>query len=487
MLDHPSSEIESAAGGSIGNELRLVAQALFSRLWLIAGTTLFCILLGIGYLWVAEVKYMSTAEILIDPRSKQLLERQVAPTGLGSSALGADTILLDSQIEVIRSSLVLDKVIEKNGLMDDADYGKSSPDSNGSVVGKLIRWVLRGPQSMTIPDEAPLDRALRKLNESLRVDRKNNTYVVSISVSSPNRFKAAEVANSISSIYVDESNDSANAVAIEASDALSERLQKLQLEATEADRKVEEYRAQAGLSDSPGNPLIEQQLKELTTLLTAAKVATQEEETRWREIEAANPSDLRQLSNFTKLQSPLLSDLVLQLTAAQSREEAVRAVYLPKHPLAKAAVKQRNVVEKAISTEFRGIKTRQRALFDAAFGKEQEIEAKVQELEGKSSSLRMASLKLNELITEATGRNQLLTTFKNGARQAEEQVGLPGQHHPHHYKGDTCFTAGFTQSNAVNCRQQRHWGIAWARNGVADAPPQRHAAPESAGLHGTMG
>jgi uncharacterized protein involved in exopolysaccharide biosynthesis len=425
VLNDHSSQFEAADRTAIGQELRLAARALTSRFWLIAGTTLATTLLGIAYLWTAEVQYTSTSEILIDPRSKQLLERQIAPTGLGSSSLGPDTILLDSQIEVIRSSLVLDKVIEKNGLLQDAEYGSASTVSSQSVAGDIARWILRGPQSTTIPNEVPLDKALRKLNENLRVSRKNNTYVVAISVNSSDRFKAADVANSISAIYVDESNASANAVAVEASSALSERLQKLQKEAAGADRKVEEYRTKTGLTESSANALVEQQLKELTSILTNAKIATQEEEAKWREIEPVKPTDLRRLPSITKEISPQLSDLMAQLTAAQSREESVKAVYLPRHPLLKSAVKQRAVVERAISTEISGIKSRQRALFEAAVNKELEIEAKVTALETKSSELRMASLQLNELIAEATLRNEVLASFKNGARQAEEQIGLP--------------------------------------------------------------
>ncbi len=403
----------------------MAIRALTSRFGLILGTTLCCILLGVSYLWIAEVQYTSTSEILIDPRSKQLLERQVAPTGLGSSALGPDTILLDSQIEVIKSSLVLDKVVEKNGLLQDSEYGAATTDSRRSALSEAARWILRGPQASSIPNEAALDKALRKLNENLRISRKNNTYVVAISVNSTDRFKAADIANSISSIYVDESNASANAVAVEASSALSERLQKLQKDAADADRKVEEYRTQTGLTETSANSLVEQQLKELTSILTNAKVATQEEEAKWREIEPVRPTDLQRLPSITKELSPQLSELLMQLTAAQSREEAVKAVYLPKHPLLKAAVKQRNVVERAISTEISGIKSRQRGLFEAAVGKELELEAKLRALEAKSTELRMASLQLNELAADAALRNDVLNSFKNGARQAEEQIGLP--------------------------------------------------------------
>ncbi len=420
-----ASQFEPTTDLSLGNELRLVTRAITSRMKLIAAVAALAALLGIAYLWSAELQYSSTAEILIDPRSKQLLERQVAPTGLGSSSLGPDTILLDSQIEVIHSSLVLDKVIEKHRLFDDPNYGKTAPKSNMSPIRDTIRWLLRGPQSVSIPDEVPQDRALRMLKQSLRVERKNSTYVVAITVRSNDRFKAAEIANSISSTYVDESNAAANAVTTEASKSLTERLQKLQKEAADADRKVEEYRARTGLTGDVGNDLVEQQLKELTTLLTTAKVAVQEEESLWQEVSQLSSNDINQISNAARLQPQVLTELLQQLTSAESREVAVKAVYLPKHPLAQAAAKQRAIIAKAISAEIKGIKKRQRAKLDSALREQSEIESKLKDLEAQSTELRMASLELNKLVADSVSRKDLLNTFENSARQAEEQVGLP--------------------------------------------------------------
>ena len=409
----------------VGAELRLIALALFSRFKLIAFVVCISVLLCIAFLWASDVEYKSTAEILIDPRPKQLLEREVAPTGLGSSSLGPDTLLLDSQIEVIQSPSVLDKVIELHGLAGDPQYGKAQAGDVKSSIKSLVRWISRGPQSEMVPDEGPRDRALRMLMEGLRVERKGNTYVVAISMRSTDRFKAAEIANSISSIYVNESNSASSTVAQEAATSLTQRLEKLQREATAANQKVEEYRKQNGLTGSPDNLVVEQQLRELNTLLTSARAATKEEEALWKEVEAVSSSQPAQLSAISKLESPLLSQLRLQLAAAVADEQAQSARFLPKHPLAQAAMLGRKAIEKVVAAEIQGIIIRQKVKYDAALRKERDIESKVKDLESKSTQLRMASVELNELIADAKMRQDMLGSFMNRARLAVEQVGLP--------------------------------------------------------------
>ncbi len=422
ILDRVGSPTD---GASLGNEIRLVARALFSRIFLIIGTTLVALLLCVMFLWLTEPLFGSTAEILIDPRSKQLLDREVAPTGLGSSSLGPDTLLLDSQIEVIQSLSVLEKVIAKHALADDPEFGKSSPNGLTASVANALRWIVRGPQAADMPEETPFDRALRKLQGGLRVDRKGNTYVVAITVRSPDRFKAAAIANSISEIYVNEANGASNVLAGEAASSLSQRLQKLQQEATEADRAVEEYRAQNGLMGTPDVLIIEQQLKDSNSLLTTARAATKDEAARWNAAKAAGFSDLRQPNGGSTLQSPVLAQLLPQLAAVLAQQAEQSSTLLPGHPLAKATRERRQTLERLVAAEIRQIVTRQKVSYDIALRRERDVEAQVNSLEAKAAQLRLAAVKLNQLIADAGMRQTIVRSFMSRAKQAEEQVGLP--------------------------------------------------------------
>jgi uncharacterized protein involved in exopolysaccharide biosynthesis len=418
-------EVNPLGHPSIGEELRVVARALISRSALIAGTVFASLLLCVGYLWIAEPQYASTAQILIDPRSKQLLEREVAPTGLGSSSLGPDTLLLDSQIEVIRSQSVMDEVIGLHKLADDPEFGKAASDGASALLAKIAGWVVRGPHQASLPQETPHDQALRKLLAALRVERVNNTYVVAITVRSTDRFKAAAIANSISSTYVNESNNASKVLAEEAAVSLSQPLEKLQREANQSDRKIEQFRAHNGLSGTPEMLVVEQQLKEVSTLLTAAKTATQEEKARWREGEAVSRSGARHLNNVSALQSPLLTQLLIQLNTELAGEAEQDASLLPLHPQAKAMVQKREALERAATAEVREIVARLKSNYELARRNEHEIETRFNALETKLAQSRMAGIKLNEMTAEAATQEELVRSFMNRAKQAAQQVGLP--------------------------------------------------------------
>ena len=363
---NPRNSASQFGASPLGEEFRLVALAIGRRIWLVFSVIGLFVFLCIAYIWMSEVQYSATSEILIDPRSKKLVEREVAPTGLGSSSLGGDTLMLDSQIEVIRSLSVLEQVIRKNNLLSDPEFGGGDQGNGRSVVRGVVRWLVRGPQALHLPDETAFDRALRKLQSKLRVERKSNTYVVGISVQSRDRFKAARIANSISSIYVNESNVAANSVAQEAAKSLGLRLKKLQNEATAAGRRVEDYRAQSGLTRTPDMLLIEQQLKELNTQLSAARAASKEQRARWREVRAAARSSKRRGGLASRLNSPLLTQLTLQLTLAKARETEQSAFLLPNHPLVRSVGQRRRAIERAIATEVSEIVARQKINYDVA-------------------------------------------------------------------------------------------------------------------------
>uniref|UniRef100_UPI001954116A Wzz/FepE/Etk N-terminal domain-containing protein n=1 Tax=Klebsiella aerogenes TaxID=548 RepID=UPI001954116A len=76
------------------------------KLW-IAGTICLFMAAALTFLVLATPLYLSKTQLLIDPRAKRVLQTEVVPTGLGSSSQGDDTLLVDSQVEIIGSDAVL--------------------------------------------------------------------------------------------------------------------------------------------------------------------------------------------------------------------------------------------------------------------------------------------------------------------------------------------------------------------------------------------
>ena len=88
--------VESDFGAAVGADLRRLTGIFWKGAPLILACGALATLLAVAFVWLTPPLYNARAELLIDPRQKRTIENEVSPTGLGSSAVGADTLLLDS-------------------------------------------------------------------------------------------------------------------------------------------------------------------------------------------------------------------------------------------------------------------------------------------------------------------------------------------------------------------------------------------------------
>src|SRR5262249_45484227 len=101
----------------------------FDRLWLllrwrarlIAGVVLMTVLLAGSALMVLPASYRGTTIVLVDPRQPRVTNSEAVMTGIG-----ADAAAVESQVEIIESSALARKVIDRLNLADDPDFASTS-------------------------------------------------------------------------------------------------------------------------------------------------------------------------------------------------------------------------------------------------------------------------------------------------------------------------------------------------------------------------
>ncbi|MEQ1616638.1 MAG: Wzz/FepE/Etk N-terminal domain-containing protein, partial [Hyphomicrobiaceae bacterium] len=109
----PTTNVEAP---SLVAEIRTAFKAIAKRWWWVVIATTVALAAALLFLMLTTPRYVATAQILIDPRAKRIVEGAVVPGGYGSSAAGADTLLVDSQVELIQSTAVLKKIVEAEQL-----------------------------------------------------------------------------------------------------------------------------------------------------------------------------------------------------------------------------------------------------------------------------------------------------------------------------------------------------------------------------------
>src|SRR6478735_4428339 len=109
-----------------------------ATLWTRRALVLLMALLGLGLAVVAGLlmtpKYVSTAQLFIDPRDLRVLQNDVSPSSVGSDPTSI-TGYLESQARVIASDSIKSRVVERLGLDRDPDFGGASRGFLSRLLG----------------------------------------------------------------------------------------------------------------------------------------------------------------------------------------------------------------------------------------------------------------------------------------------------------------------------------------------------------------
>ena len=416
------ARLEMAQTSGINEDLRVCFYAIWSR----RGLIMFMIALGIFaatlYIRIATPLYTSVTEILIDPRKKQVTEGEVVPTGLGSSALGADTALVESQVAIIKSESVIGGIIARERLDRDPEFiGSRAPLVLDAAV-TLAKWVVYG--DAPVYAMTPYDKAKRKLRKRLRIKRRPNTYVVQITMRSSDAAKAARISNGLARIYVSESKKHSFDSTLEAAAELDSRLEDLRTAASRAAEAVEDYRRENGLIGAQNLLVVEQQLRDTNNQLGLAQAATKAAEAKRDEARRLLDDPLRVDSGSDILESNVSNRLLLKLADARALEGRLSVSLLPRHPRMRAATGQRRSLESALERELSRVMERYEVAYKVALQKERALEEQLKQLQTTAAKSNLDGVKLRELSQEAQSTRQVYEAFLARSKQVKEQIGL---------------------------------------------------------------
>ncbi|MGI9350910.1 MAG: GumC family protein [Rhizobiaceae bacterium] len=247
-------------------------RTLFAILQRNLGILFLCVLAAILaaglFLIFTTEKYTATAMILIDPRQEQIIEAEKVI----STNPGLDSPVVDSEVELLRSAAVVQRVIAKLDLDEDQEFvGRSG----------LLSRLMTGTSKLTGTSDASHEKALSDVRMmqttnavlmNLAVKRRGLTYVIDVAFSSENPAKASLIANEISTAYLDDQLDAKFASTKRAREWLSNRLSILKQDVLSAESAVGNFRVDNDLISIAGgkNPL-DQQLEEINIQLIAAR------------------------------------------------------------------------------------------------------------------------------------------------------------------------------------------------------------------------
>ena len=478
-VDPFGQPVETDKAG-FGDELRAIFHAIWRRKPLIVLVMLVSIFLAVAYTRSATPLYTSTTELLIDPREKELTGGEVVPTGLGSSALGADTALVESQVSIITSESVIGRLIEQLNLESDPEFA-GSPGSTGTLIA-IFRALLYGDAEAY--ERSPYDQAKRTLAKRVEVKRVGNTYVVRIQSRSPDPEKAALISNTLAEIYVAQSRLHARTSTMAAAMEIDSRLDDLRTAATYAAQAAEDYREEQGLIGAQNLLVVEQQLRDINAQLSAAQSEAERARAELEQARLALSDPLN--AGLGAPQSSLADNLRARLAEISAQETAASRLFLPNHPTLVTLTEERRSIEGELRNELTRVLGRFERAYNVAVQNAAALEQQLAELSTDAARSNSDGVRLRELEREAELSREIYETFLARSMQVNEQIGMQAENtriiseaypssRPSHPKGKEVLAVALVGGLMIGL------ALAWLLHLIHGTPPPSrtvHAHPD---------
>jgi uncharacterized protein involved in exopolysaccharide biosynthesis/Mrp family chromosome partitioning ATPase len=362
-------------------------------------------------------KYAATAQLYVDPRELQLVDRELTPRSQDISGL---SMVVESQARLITSNNVLLRVIEDAKLDKDPEFAGDT----SSLMGTLLNLISFGAKSSVDANAGRMAALLDALNRHVNVKRTDRTYVVDIEVWSREPAKAAMLANAISAAYLAESKQSQADAARRATNDLSGRLKELQDRLRSSENALAVYKAQNNFVGTQDTLVSDQQLSAITQRLANAHALTLDAQAKYDQIEASRRGATDAGAIPEALQSPTIANLRAQYADARRKYAELGSELGPLHPSLKNMEKQVEDLRKNITEELNRFS--QSAKNDLARARDYEasLTRTLDQQKHQSVDLSQASVRLRELERDVEANRNVYQSFLKRSRETEEQETL---------------------------------------------------------------
>src|ERR1700712_4753036 len=362
-------------------------------------------------------RYAATAQLYVDPRELQLVDRELTPRSQDISGL---SMVVESQARLITSNNVLLRVIEDTKLDRDPEFGGET----SSLTGTLLNLISFGARSSVDANAGRMATLLDALNRHINVKRTDRTYVVDIEVWSTEPAKAAMLANAISAAYLAESKQSQADAARRATNDLSGRLKELQDRLRTSENALAVYKAQNTFVGTQDTLVSDQQLSAMTQRLAAAHALTLDAQAKYDQIEASRRGATDAGAIPEALQSPTIANLRAQCADARRKYAELSSELGPLHPSLKNMEKQVEDLRKNITEELSRFSQSAKNDLTRARDYEASLTRALDSQKHQSVDLGQASVRLRELERDVDANRNVYQSFLKRSRETEEQETL---------------------------------------------------------------
>jgi polysaccharide biosynthesis transport protein len=422
------------AGPNDGIDLREIYQVIRRRKGIIIGCMAVVTALTTVAVFQITPRYTAESIVMLDTRKNQVADIQTVLSGLN-----ADSAAVRSEIEVLKSPTLAEKVAKKLNLASDSLFTpRAIPSAPLLVRWGVTDWLPEGtlellgistkaPTPKTPEQEAQdlLDRASLKVQKGLTVLNDGRSYVLKLRFESESPTLSSTIVDTYADLYLLEQLEAKYAAVRRANEWLNENLSDLRGKVQASERAVQLFKETHNLTESRGMTVTAQQLTELNSQLIVAAGDRAQKEANLREVQSLVKSPSGLGSSSQVLASPLIQRLSEQEGELRRKEAELATRYKPAHPamlniraeitdLDRKMTEEVNKIARGLSNDLNVARARESALQNTLKGLQQST------VQQSKSEVQLRELERDAEANRTLYEN-LLKRFKQTSTQEDIQ------------------------------------------------------------------
>ncbi len=399
-------------------DLGALGRAIWRRKRLIIGLTLLAAAIAFAAVNYVTPRYKSEARVLIETRENIFLRPEAERTTERSATVDQEAVT--SQVQLILSrGLALD-VIRKLKLAEKPEFDpvlRGPPSAIRSVLA--LTGLVRDPMSQT-----PEERVLKSYVDRLVAFQVDKSRVIAIEFESEDPELAAQVVNAIADSFLVLQQTARQGQSRDAAQFLLGQIEKLRQSVSEAEARVEQYRATTNLMIGTNNTtLSSQQLGDVNAQVASARALKADAESKARVIrDALKRGAATEVSEV--MNSDILRRLSEQLVTLRAQLAEQSSTLLDQHPRIKELRAQIADLSRQIRSEAERLAIAFENDAKSAADRLQSLSAMLDQLKTAAASTNEQDVKLRALDREAKSQRDLLESWLAKYREATARDNL---------------------------------------------------------------
>lgn len=413
-------------GGGLASQLdlRRLVNVFRRRLRLFSAVALAVFIAVALVTFQATPKYTATANVMLDTRKEKVANVEEVLSGLP-----ADSAAVDTEVEVLKSRQLAERVTKELKLEEDPDFNGALAKPTGvrAVLGGVVGIVAGPPRDV---QESPLEqqkaheRIVDGVLAGLSVKRSGLTYVIDVSYESPSPQKAAIIANKFAELYLLEQLEAKFEATQQATKWLNSRLEEMRGQVLADEAAVQQYKIANNLLSAAGTNLTEGEISSYNQTLAQARAQVAEDQARLATARAQMSRGSSGDDVGEALDSPVIQQLRAQRAQVSGQVADLAGRYGERHPEMLKAKRQLSDIDAQIQAEIQRIVSNLQAKAQVSSQRAGAIAGSLGGAKGTLAANNRAMVRLNELQRNADASRTLYESYLNRFKETSSQQGI---------------------------------------------------------------